>query len=155
MTLHPRLEAVLLLLQVLQVAFLALHDWLPIPPLNDVAAVRGVDSTSRLVAVTLIQTLPFALGLWFCFRVFPLPYPHWLRTYLLVSYGILALGQLRAWWIPYLLRPEPVRAARYQTMFGNTHSLLTKRNGIVPNTLHVLLHAATTATLAMLALSPR
>ena len=59
-------------------------------------------------------------------------------------------GQLTAWWVPYLIRPEPVRAKRYRVMFGNTHAFLPERNGIVPNTLHCLLHVATVATLIVL-----
>jgi hypothetical protein len=35
-------------------------------------------------------------------------------------------------------------------MFGNTHSFLPVRNGIVPNTAHILLHVATAATLMIL-----
>jgi hypothetical protein len=35
-------------------------------------------------------------------------------------------------------------------MFGNTHAFLPERNGIVPNTLHCILHAATVATLVVL-----
>jgi hypothetical protein len=67
-----------------------------------------------------------------------------------VSYGLLFIGQIRAWWIPYLFRPEPERAARYQIMFGKTHSFLPSRNGMVPNTAHILLHLATAATLIVL-----
>jgi hypothetical protein len=42
------------------------------------------------------------------------------------------------------------RAARYQAMFGQTHAFLPERNGIRPNTLHVILHAATLTTLVVL-----
>jgi hypothetical protein len=35
-------------------------------------------------------------------------------------------------------------------MFGNTHSFLPKRTGMVPNTAHILLHVATLATLMVL-----
>jgi hypothetical protein len=35
-------------------------------------------------------------------------------------------------------------------MFGNTHSFLPQRNGMVPNTAHILLHVATLATLVVL-----
>ena len=58
--------------------------------------------------------------------------------------------QIRAWWIPYLFRAEPERAARYQIMFGKTHSLLPPRNGMVPDTAHILLHSATAVTLIIL-----
>jgi hypothetical protein len=63
---------------------------------------------------------------------------------------VLFVGQMRAWWLPYLFRPEPDRAARYRIMFGNTHSFLPMRNGIVPNTAHILLHIATLLTLLLL-----
>jgi len=35
-------------------------------------------------------------------------------------------------------------------MFGNTHSFLPKRNGMVPNTAHILLHLSTASTLLVL-----
>jgi hypothetical protein len=35
-------------------------------------------------------------------------------------------------------------------MFGNTHSFLPQRNGLVPNTAHILLHLSTVATLICL-----
>ncbi|SDG11020.1 hypothetical protein [Paraburkholderia phenazinium] len=50
----------------------------------------------------------------------------------------------------YLVRPDAKRAARYRIMFGNTHSFLPMRNGMVPNTLHVLLHLSTAVTLVVL-----
>ena len=56
-------EAALLCLQVLQVLFLATHNWMPLGPLNDVSAVRSQDTALRLVAVTSVQTVPFAIGL--------------------------------------------------------------------------------------------
>jgi hypothetical protein len=34
---------------------------------------------------------------------------------------VLLVGQIRAWWEPYLLQADPQRAARYRIMFGNTH----------------------------------
>jgi len=36
-------------------------------------------------------------------------------------------------------------------MFAATHAFLPERNGIRPNTLHVILHLATLATLLVLA----
>jgi hypothetical protein len=100
--------------------------------------------------VTLIQTVPFMIGLLFCFIHFKQPYPIWLNNWLKISYTLLFIGQLRAWWIPYVFHPEPERAARYQIMFGNTHSFLPRRNGLVPNTAHILLHIATLLTLVLL-----
>ncbi len=104
----------------------------------------------RLITVTLIQSAPFTIGLLFSLEHFRQAYPHWLILWLDISYVVLFIGQLRAWWVPYLFRPEPERAARYRIMFGNTHAFLPARNGLVPNTAHILLHVATLLTLILL-----
>src|SRR6202041_581263 len=105
--------------QAFQVLFLLIHDWIPLGRLNDVAAVRSQDTLGRFVRVTAIQTIPFAIGLYFSARYFGAAYPHWLVMWLWISYALLFIGQLRAWWVPYLLKPEPQRAERYRIMFGN------------------------------------
>jgi hypothetical protein len=69
------LEAVLLALQAFQVAFLWLHDWIPLGRFNDVAAVRGEDSVQRLVIVTMVQSVPWSIGLFFSAWYFRQPYP--------------------------------------------------------------------------------
>ena len=147
---NHHVEIIFLGLQVFQVLFLWLHDWVPLGGLNDVAAVRSQDTTLRLIIVTLIQSVPFSIGLLFSALHFGRPYPHWLYMWLWISYGLIFAGQLRAWWIPYLLHAEPERAARYRVMFGKTHHFLPIRNGLVPNTAHIMLHIAIAATLFIL-----
>jgi hypothetical protein len=71
------------------------------------------------------------------------PYPDWLYDWLVISYACFSSGKSTPCWIPYLFRPESRRAARYRIMFGKTHSFLPTRNGMVPNTAHILLHLAT------------
>jgi hypothetical protein len=140
----------LVVLQAIQCAILWLHDWVPLGALNDVRAVREADSTSRLIRVTLIQSVPYTIGLWYSARSLGGHMPGWLWYWLWISYGLLFAGELRGWWVPYLFRPEPERAARYQSMFGRTHSFLPPRNGLVPNTLHTVLHICTASTLVVL-----
>jgi hypothetical protein len=94
--------------------------------------------------------VPYTIILIFTARYFGNALPHWLERVLWISYSLLMLGQIRAWWVPYLFRADPTRIARYEIMFGNTHSFLPKRNGVVPNTAHILLHACTAATLVVL-----
>lgn len=144
------LEQVLLALQAFQVGFLWLHDWIPLGHLNDVAAVRSQDMRRHLVIVTLVQSVPWTIGLFFSAWYFGRSYPGWLNDWLWITYALLFVGQIRAWWVPYLLRAEPLRAERYQRMFGNTHAFLPEHNGMVPNTAHILLHLATAATLLFL-----
>lgn len=143
-------QSVLLALQAFQVVFLALHDWVPLGRLNDVKAARAADPGARLFLTTLVSTVPFAFGLAASCFYLAAAWPEWLRLWLEISYAMLFVGQLRAWWVPYLVIPEPARAARYRLMFGRTHAFLPERNGIVPNTLHILLHTATLATLVLL-----
>jgi hypothetical protein len=149
------LDSLLIALQAFQVLFLWLHDWVQIGRLNDVEAVRRVDPLRRRIVITLIQSVPYTIGLYFSIRAAGHPLPDGLYWYLLISYGLLFLGQLRAWWVPYLFRPEPERATRYRQMFGSTHAFLPVRNGLVPNTMHILLHLATAATLLILILLAR
>lgn len=71
-----RIEIALALLQAFQVLFLWTHDWIPLGRPNDVGAVRRADPTLRLVLVTLVQSLPFFIGLLFSLLDFGRPYPH-------------------------------------------------------------------------------
>ena len=141
----------LIALQGVQVLILWLHDWLPLGTLNDVERVQAQDTRARLVRVTLVQSVPFTLGLAFSLFYRWTGHPAWLWSWLWVSYLLLFAGELRAWWWPYLVRAEPERAARYQRMFRGTHAFLPARNGVQPNTLHCMLHAATACTLLLLA----
>ena len=150
-SLSGTIKTVLLTLQLFQVLVLALHDWVRLGSLNDLGAGQSVDPLRKRLLATLVNTLPFALGLvWSCVYALAPAYPAWLASWLWWSYGVLLAGELWAWWVPYLVRPQPERAARYQLLFGRTHHFLPPRHGLVPNTLHCLLHLATLSTLLML-----
>lgn len=148
---HPLAIGALFALQCFHVLFLALHDWIPLGPLNDVNTVRTANPLHKLLAGTLISSTPFVIGLAASALHLGRPYPSWLFWWLAISYSLLFIGELEAWWVPYFFRSDPIRAERYRLMFGATHAFLPERNGIRPNTLHVILHAATLATLLLLA----
>ena len=114
---------------------------------------HAADPRARLVRVTLVQSVPFTIGLAATVAYARTGHPHWVWGWLWVSYLLLFAGELRAWWWPYLVRAEPTRAARYRAMFGRTAAFLPERHGIVPNTLHCVLHAATAATLVVVVLA--
>jgi hypothetical protein len=151
---HTKVLVALFALQAFHVLFLCLHDWIPLGHLSDIAAVRLQNSVRKLVAGTLISTFPFAFGLVASaiYAWFGRSFPGWLFNWLWISYTVLFLGELRAWWIPYFFTADPERAARYQIMFGQTHAFLPPHNGIRPNTLHVVLHVATLSILIVFAL---
>lgn len=147
-------ELMLIGLQALQVLILWTHDWVPLGKLNDVAAVRGQDPLGQLIFVTFLQSAPFSFGLACSIAYFGQAYPHWLDRWLWISYGILFVGELQAWWIPYLITTEPKRAERYRKAYGKTHTFLPERHGLVPNTLHTILHICTAAILIVLFMMP-
>jgi hypothetical protein len=148
---HDRLWLeVLLGLQIFHVAFLALHDWMPLGRLNDVKAVRTENPRGKLLLGTVISTAPFAVGLAASWRHLHGPYPGWLWYLLWIAYVLLFVGELEAWWIPYLRGTSAERVERYKAMFGKTLAFLPEHHGIVPNALHVVLHIATLATLIVL-----
>jgi hypothetical protein len=136
--------------QFLVVLFIALHDWIPLGRLNNLAGIRSVDTTRRLFLVTALSTLPFAIGFAASVHYASSGFPMWLMWWLWISYGVGLYGMLKAWWVPYLLVADPVRAARYRERFAHTHSFLPTRNGIRPDTLHVCFHAVVVVLLILL-----
>jgi hypothetical protein len=143
-------EVMFLSLQGIVVAFLLLHDWISLGRLNNLAAIESEDTMARRVFVTLLAGAPAAAGLFFSSRHFGRSYPGWLEMLLWITYGVLLLGLLRAWWIPYLVKPDAERAARYQILFAGTHTFLPRRNGLAPNTLHSVFHVCVVAALVAL-----
>ena len=144
------LLSALIALQFFVVVFIALHDWVPLGRLNNLAAVQASDSAGKLFIVTVLSTLPFAVGLVASVRCAGTGFPGWLMWWLWISYGAAVYGLLRAWWVPYLLIASPARAERYQARFAGAHAFLPLRNGIRPDTLHCALHIVIVAIVILL-----
>ena len=147
------IESLLIAAQALQVVFLLLHDWVPLGRLSNLAAVRAIDSTSRLVWTTLLSALPYVAGLVFSMATFP-NWPMWLREYLMWLYAISVIAILWAWWIPYLSSTGLGRAERYRERFAGTLTFLPKRHGFAPDALHTVYHAVVITTVILLVLLP-
>jgi hypothetical protein len=140
----------LISLQSFVVLFAGLHNWIPLGRLNDVKGAHAAFPGGKLLITTLINVIPFSFGLGATVFYFDRRLPGWLLWWLWISYGLAVYGSLKAWWIPYLGRPDPELAARYRVMYGTTHGFLPDRNGIRPNTLHVIFDLATVALLIAL-----
>jgi predicted outer membrane lipoprotein len=145
------MQYALVICQAAVVIFLALHDWVPMGKLNNIAGLRAVDSKTNLILATAVSTLPFAAVLVASVLFAPARYPNWLLWWLWGTYLACAYGILRAWWIPYLGPLDPERAKRYRIRFAGTHGFLPLRNGIRPDTLHVAFHLLLVGTLVILA----
>ncbi|HEY0702098.1 MAG TPA: hypothetical protein VGD60_04960 [Candidatus Acidoferrales bacterium] len=143
--------AILIALQIFVVSFVGLHNWIPLGSLNDLPAVRAEFPGSKLFFTTLSNLVPAAFGLFCSFRYFSRGFPEWLVWYLWIFYLLACCGSLYAWWIPYFFGMGGKRAAREQALYGKTHAFLPERNGLRPNTLHVIFDVVTLAVLATLA----
>jgi hypothetical protein len=144
------IQTVLVALQCFVVLFVALHNWIPLGRLNDVKGAHAAFPGSKLLITTLINFTPVAIGLGGSVFHFGRRYPDWLLWWLWIIYVLACFGSLKAWRIPYLFRPDPELAARYKVMYGTTHAFPPERNGIRPNTLHVIFDAVTIAILIAL-----
>ncbi|WP_174300881.1 hypothetical protein [Caulobacter sp. S45] len=140
----------LLVLQAVQLAFILLHDWAPLGRLNNLAAVRASDPPAKLLRVTLLSALPFALVFSATCVYGTKPWPMWLRTWLLWTYIAAAAGAVIAWWGPYLFWRSPEREARYRIRFAGTLKVLPERRGISPDLLHILFHLCIVSTLVLI-----
>src|SRR5437016_2766182 len=114
----------LLALQSMQVGILVLHDWVPASPLNDIRAARRQHTAGMLALGTAISSLLPTVGLALSLMFWRSGWPYWFYVYLGAAYGFLFAGELEAWWIPYLLRPQPRRAAEYEAMYSQTWGFL-------------------------------
>ncbi len=140
----------LLALQCFVVLFVALHNWIPLGRLNDVKGARAGFPGNKLLITTLINFTPVAFGLAASAYYFERGFPGWLFWWLGINYGLAIYGSLKAWWIPYLFLPDAALAARYRVMYPDVHSFLPERNGIRPNSLHMIFDLAVVAILICL-----
>ncbi len=104
---HSILISALIALQSFVVVFIALHDWIPLGSLNNVRAVQAADPRAKLLAVTAVSTLPFAVGLGATIAYADTRLPGWLNIYLWICYGAAVYGLVRAWWGPYFSTARP------------------------------------------------
>jgi hypothetical protein len=135
--------------QAVQVLFLLLHDCVPLGRLSNLAAVRAIDSTTKVLWTTLLSALPYAVGLGWSIAAFPY-WPGGLHIYLEWLYSITLAAVLWAWWIPYLSPSDSARAERYRTRFAGTLTFLPKRHGFAPDVLHTVYHCIVLTTLILL-----
>ncbi|MFT4112637.1 hypothetical protein [Silvibacterium sp.] len=152
---HATAMIVLLALQCFVVLFVSLHNWIPLGSLNNVRGIRVAFPTGKLLATTLLNLAPVAVGLIATAVSFGRHLPGWVFWWLCITYGLACYGSFKAWWFPYLVRADPALVARYRTMYAGTHSFLPHRHGIRPDTLHLLFDLVTIAILIDLAILSR
>ncbi len=131
-----------LILQCILFLFMALHDWVEVRPFTDLAALRKAHSFKIRLIGSLINAVLVLLPLAATFLYLGSPFPLWAKLLFTIIYGFITLGTITAWWIPYfgggyLVQGNKAGFEEYQ----DTHTFLpARKDHVVPNTLHVILH---------------
>jgi hypothetical protein len=150
---HHVWETILIALQAIQLVAMPYHDMIPLGPLNNVHSFKETAEKipfRDFVLVTLAQVLPIGVGLYFSVLHYGGHWPGWLVMFLWGYYGVMFALELRSFWLPYFFYRDEARIAKYRVEFANTHAFLPERNGIVPNTLHTIIHSLCAVTLVAL-----
>lgn len=119
-----------------------LHDWVNIPPLTNLPALRKAHSLKFLLIGSLVNAGLVLTPLILTFFYLTTSLPLWVKLLFVAIYGLMTFGTVTAWWIPYFGGRYWVHGnkAGFEE-YRDTHSFLPSRgNNIVPNTLHVILH---------------
>ncbi len=121
---------------------MAFHDWVDILPFTNLAALRKAHSFKfRLMGSVInggLVLIPLLVSLFYTASLLPF----WARILFALIYGLITIGTITAWWIPYFGGGYWIHGnkAGFEE-YRNTHSFLPPRgDNIVPNTLHVILH---------------
>ena len=130
-----------LIIQCILFFFMALHDWVDIPPFTDLAALKKAHSLKFRLIGSFVNAILVLIPVVVTTYYFDSPIPLWARLFFVFVYGLITFGTITAWWIPYFgggywLHGNEAGFEEYR----NTHSFLPPRDHVVPNTLHVVLH---------------
>jgi len=128
-------------LQIILLFFMLFHDWIPIPPFNDVVALKEVNGNAYRLFGSFINGVTVLVPL-----LITLTYYH--QSHLPLSaainivafYFFLTIGTILSWWVPYFFGSSQKHKNAFRK-FRNTHYFLPARaDNVIPNTLHVILH---------------
>lgn len=128
-----------IILQIILFFFMTFHDWVHLPPLTDIRALEKHSSKQgrviNSIIFALIVLIPLSLT-WF----YEPNFPQWTLITIVSFYGLLSLGTILSWWVPYFFGSSQAHKQGFAE-YKNTHHFLPARgDNVVPNTFHVILH---------------
>ena len=141
---------VFILLQVILLFFMLFHDWIAIPPFNDVAAIKQADGNWGRLFSSFINGIVVIIPLMMTIKYYHQAYiPHPALKTIIVFYLILTIGTILSWWVPYFWGSSKKHKQHF-VKFSNMHRFLSARgDNVIPNTLHIVLHLQVWACLVV------
>jgi hypothetical protein len=131
-----------MVIQSILLLFMALHDWIDLPPFTNLPALKKAHSLKFRLIGSAVNAGLVLIPLIVTFIYLTSSLPLWARVLFVVIYGLITFGTITAWWIPYFgggfwIHGNKAGFEEYR----DTHSFLPSRgDNVVPNTLHVILH---------------
>lgn len=132
--------SIFIVLQIVLLFFMTFHDWVHLPPLTDI---RELEKHSTFVGRLINSTLLFFLIFipLFLTWYYQNSFPQWTLIIIALFYGLLSLGTILTWWIPYFFGSYSEEHKQGFVGYKNTHHFLPAiGDHVIPNTFHVLLH---------------
>lgn len=129
-------------IQSILLLFMALHDWIDLPPFTNLSALKKAHSLKFRLIGSGVNAGLVLIPLTLTFIYLTSSLPLWARLLFVAIYGLITFGTITAWWIPYFSGGYWIHGnkAGFEE-YRDTHSFLPSRgDNVVPNTLHVILH---------------
>jgi len=136
------------IIQIILLLFMTFHDWIHLPPLTDIREIEKHSTITGRVINSIIFFflifIPLSLTLFYQPN-----FPCWVLGVIVFIYGLLSLGTIFSWWMPYIRGSSQEHKEGFKE-YRNTHHFLSARgDNVVPNTLHVILHVQIWACLGI------
>ena len=126
-------------LQIILVPFMALHDWVHLPPLTNIHELEKHHTKKDRLITSMIFFFLIFIPLMLTIIYQP-NFPLWVLIALVNFYGWLTLGTIASWWIPYFFGSSEKHKLDFAEYTNTHHFLPNIGENVVPNTFHVILH---------------
>ena len=127
-------------LQCVLLLFMLFHDWVSIPPLNDIKSLKKADSNLHRLLGSIINGIVVLIPLILTIKYFRQQLPFNIAMNIFIFYLLLSIGTILSWWFPYIFGSSQKHKQLF-SKFKNTHHFLpARKDNVIPNTLHVILH---------------
>ena len=131
---------IFIILQIILFFFMTFHDWVHVPPLTDIRELEKHSTKKGRIISSIIFAVIVLIPL-FLTWIYRVNYPLWVLISITNFYGLLSLGTILSWWVPYFFGSYSEKHKAAFAEYRHTHHFLPAiGDNVIPNTFHVILH---------------
>ncbi len=136
------IQTIFTILTALQFVFMLLHDLVDIPGWAHGRQVRAAIGPTKVVIGTLINAIFPGLATYYGIQYWHRAAPTFVLNYWVIYSGIVVMGAIQSWWIPYFRGTDEKTTKLYAAMYAGTRQVLPPHgDNPRPNLLHLYFHA--------------